>query len=334
MGFFAEFNTWLNALLVGYIGDNTARIAATLEPAIVTLGVVYVMVWGYLQLTGQIEEPFIGGVKKIITLAVILGCALHLWLYNSLIVDTFFNAPAQLGAVVVGAFDPVSIVDQIIFEGGDAANLLLEKGGLLDGNFAYYLAGIGVYVIVGLTAIYTIFLLALSRIALSVLLALGPLFIALLLFDSSKRFFEGWLAQLANYAFITILTVLVAALMLRVVTVSAQQAVSEGGAIQIAHAVRVCMAAGLTFLVMRQVMPMAAGLASGLALSSFGMVSAALAWGFGGAVRSTGQFARGLTDRETNRWDPLSRQAGHRVRRGVMRAAMGRSRDNEIRRSA
>jgi type IV secretion system protein VirB6 len=334
MGFFAEFNTWLNALLAGYIGDNTARIAATLEPAIVTLGVVYVMVWGYLQLTGQIEEPFVGGVKKIITLAVILGCALHLWLYNSLIVDTFFNAPAQLGAVVVGAFDPVSIVDQIIFEGGDAANLLLEKGGLLDGNFAYYLAGIGVYVIVGLTAIYTIFLLALSRIALSVLLALGPLFIALLLFDSSKRFFEAWLAQLANYAFITILTVLVAALMLRVVTVSAQQAVSEGGAIQIAHAVRVCMAAGLTFLVMRQVMPMAAGLASGLALSSFGMVSAALAWGFGGAVRSTGQFARGLTDRETNRWDPLSRQAGHQVRRGVMRAAMGGRRDNEVRRSA
>jgi hypothetical protein len=38
---------------------------------------------------------------------------------------------------------------------------------------------------------------------------------------------------------------------LRVVTASAQQAVSEGGAIQIAHAVRVWMAAGLTFLVMR-----------------------------------------------------------------------------------
>ena len=181
----------------------------------------------------------------------------------------------------------------------------IQKGGILDGNFAYYLAGFGVYLIVGLTAIYTIFLLALSRIALSVLLALGPLFIALLLFASTKRFFEAWLAQLANYAFITILTVLVAALMLRVVTVSAQQAVSTGGGIQIANAVRVCMAAGLTFLVMRQVMPMAAGLASGLALSSFGVVSAALAWGFGGAVRSTGQFARGLVDGQTNRWDPL-----------------------------
>jgi len=334
MGFFAEFNAWLNALLVGYIGANVSRIAATLEPAIVTLGIVYVMVWGYLQLTGQIEEPFIGGVKRIITLAVILGCALALWLYNSLIVDTFFNAPTELGAVIVGAFDPVGIVDQIIFEGGDAANLLLEKGGLLDGNFAYYLAGIGVYLIVGLTAIYTIFLLALSRIALSVLLALGPLFIALLFFNSTKRFFEAWIAQLANYAFIALLAVLVAALMLRVVTVAASEAVSEGGSIQIANAVRVCMAAGLTFLVMRQVMPMAAGLASGLALSSFGVVSAALAWGLAGTVRGTGQFGRGLFDRETGRSDPLSRKAGYALRRGVVRAVSRPWRENQVRRSA
>lgn len=335
MGFFAEFNTWLNALLTGYIGDNLARVAGALEPAIVTLAVIYVMVWGYLQLTGQVEEPFVSGVKRIVVLSVILGCSLGLWLYNSLIVDTFFNAPGQLGAVIVGAYDSVDTVDQIIFEGGDAANLLIQKGGILDGNFAYYLAGFGVYLIVGLTAIYTIFLLSLSRIALSVLLALGPLFIALLFFQSSKRFFEAWLAQLSNYAFISILTVLVAALMLRVVTVAAQQAVAEGGGIQIATAVRVCMAAGLTFLVMRQVMPMAAGLASGLALSSFGIVSAALAWGFGGALRSTSRFTQGLTDSNTQRWDPLSRQAGYRLRRGVLRAATSVvKRPNHIRRSA
>ena len=124
---------------------------------------------------------------------------------------------------------------------------------------------------------------------------LGPLFIALLFFETTKRFFESWIAQMANYAFITILTVLVSALMLTLLSTAAQQAVSAGGGITIAHAVRVCMAAGLTFLVMRQVMPMAAGLASGLALSTFGAVSAALAWGMGRASRSIrGVLARGV----------------------------------------
>lgn len=82
------------------------------------------------------------------------------------------------------------------------------------------------YLIVDLTAVYTIFLLALSRIALSVLLALGPLFLALLMFETTKRFFESWIAQMANYAFITILTVMVAALMLTLVSTAAAQAAS------------------------------------------------------------------------------------------------------------
>ncbi|HEY2398808.1 MAG TPA: type IV secretion system protein [Steroidobacteraceae bacterium] len=318
MGFFAEFNTWLNAMLTSYIANHTAGVAATLEPAIVTLGTIYVMIWGYLSLTGQVQEPFVAGVKRLIALAVILGISLHLWLYNALLVDTFFNAPSALAASFLGAYDSVTLVDEIINSGADTAELLLQKGGLMNGSFSFSLAGILVYVIVSLTAIYTIFLLTLSRIALSVLLALGPLFIALLLFESTKRFFEAWLAQLANYAFITILTVLVSALMLSLLRTAAQQAAGAGGGIQIALAVRVCMAAGLTFLVMRQVMPMAAGLASGLALSSFGLMSSSVTWAFGRAMRNTGQFARGLGDRDPSRWDSLSRKAGYYTRRGVV----------------
>ena len=54
MGFFAEFDVWLTGILSRYIADNTAAIARILEPAIVTLGVFYVVVWGYQQLMGKI----------------------------------------------------------------------------------------------------------------------------------------------------------------------------------------------------------------------------------------------------------------------------------------
>ena len=333
MEFFGQFNAWLIALLSNYIGTNTALIAGALEPVAVTLGVVYVMIWGYLQLTGQIQEPFIAGVKRIGVLAVIFGVALHLWLYQSLIVDTFFNAPAELASTVVGGYDPVSIVDQIMDRGADAGGLLLAKGSLFHGDFSYYVAGVAVFALVAIMAVYTMFLLALSRIALSVLLALGPFFILLLLFDSSKRFFEAWLAQLSNYALITILTVLVAALMLDVVGAAAQAAASTGGGIQIMQAVQVCLAAGLTVLIMRQVMPMAAGLASGLALSSFGIVSTAVAWGLGRATRHTGQFSRGLLDRETSRWDPLSRKAGYYTRAGIAASMRKLKGPNQVRAS-
>lgn len=324
MGFFAEFDAWLNAILSTFIAGNLAAIAAILEPAIVTLGVFYVIVWGYLQLMGKIEEPFVEGAKRLLTLGVILGLSLQLWLYNEAIVDTFFRAPTALAAGIIAArdpaappFTPVSVVDEIFFDGDDAARMLMEKGSIFGGDIVFYVAAFAVYLIVGLTAIYTMFLLAMSRIALAVLLALGPLFLAMLFFESSKRFFEAWLAQLSNYAFLAILTVLVAALMLEVISAAAQAAVAVGGGIGIAHALKVCAAAALTFLIMRQVPAMAQGMASGIALSGFGAVGNIVRAAWGGmrsAGRQAGQFGRGaVMDQERSRWDSISRKVGQSV---------------------
>lgn len=271
MDFFQTFWTWLNGELASYIGDNTARVASILEPAVVTLGTVYVMIWGYLQLTGRIEEPFVAGVKRVMTLAIILGVALHLWLYNTLLVDTFYNAPTEFAAAIVGASDPVQTIDAIWNAGGAVADQLFRDGA--SWHFGYALAGLVVWLIVGLLCVYTMFLLALSSVALAVLLALGPLFVAFLLFDTTRRFFEAWLAQLANYALITILTVMVAALMLHLVQSYAQQTQALGTAIRTVDAINMILATVLVFLFLRQVMPIAGGLAGGVALNSLGLVS-------------------------------------------------------------
>jgi type IV secretion system protein VirB6 len=277
MGFFAEFNGWLTALLDDYIHQYTVQMAAILEPALVTLGTLYVLIWGFLHIAGRIEEPVLEGLKRIAILSLVFGIGLDLWLYDTVIVEIFYRAPATLAGRLVGSNDFVTIVDTILFRGDDVATALLAKAGVFHGNFSFYFAAIAVYIVIVITAVYTMFLLTLSRIALSVLLAIGPLIIPLFLFQSTRRFVEAWFAQLATYAFVAVLAGLVAALMMHLIDQAAAQAQAAGGGIQIAQAVRVCIAAGFTFLVMRQVLPMAGGLASGVALSTFGIVSGALA---------------------------------------------------------
>jgi type IV secretion system protein VirB6 len=278
MGFFAAFWSWLNGQLAAYIGDNTARLATVLEPAIVTLATVYVMAWGYLHLTGKIEEPFATGLKRIIMMAVILGLGLRLWLYNTLIVDTFYSAPAQLASAIVGSSDPVGTIDSIWESGGAVAGNLWDKGGVLTGDFGYYLAGAVVWCLMGALCVYAMFLISLSSIALAILLALGPFFISMLFFDATRRFFSAWIAQLANYSLVTILTVMTAALLLQVVQSFAAQTAARGAAILTVDALHMMLISMLVFLIMRQVMPIAAGLAGGLALNSFGIVSRSVGW--------------------------------------------------------
>lgn len=322
MGFFEQFFTWLNGQLATYVSANAARVASAIEPAAVTLATVYVMMWGYLSLTGRIQEPILEGIKRILVIGIVLGVGLRLWTYNDLAVDTFTRGPDQLAAAVLGSSSTVSVVDQIWIDGNLTAEQLLGKGSVLNENFAYYLAGFLVYFLVGLTTVVTAFLLALSKVALALILALGPIFIVLLFFDATKRFFEAWIAQLANYALVTILATLAAALLLSVLRSYTKSAASLGGAITIAEGARVCVASALVFLVMRQVMSIAAGLASGIALSSFNAITGLLNWALGGAKRTSYEFSRGVLDglrREPgSRWDSFRRLAGNRIGAGVV----------------
>jgi type IV secretion system protein VirB6 len=319
MGFFATFWGWLNGQLGTYIGSNTAALASVLEPAVVTLATLYVMAWGYLHLTGQIEEPFTAGLKRIITLAVILGVGLNLWLYNTVIVDTFYNAPAQLAAAVIGAGDPVGTIDSIWESGGTVAGNLWVKGQTwsIGAAAGYLLAGAVVWCLMGLLCVYAMFLIALSNIALAVLLALGPLFVAMLFFDATKRMFAAWMAQLTNYGLITVLTVMIAALLLQLVQNFASQTAARGGDILTMDALNMVLVAVLVFLILRQIMPIAAALSGGMALTSFGLVSRSIGWArqrasavaspvAGFAARKLLQIPRGMPVRVANPPSPRS----------------------------
>jgi type IV secretion system protein VirB6 len=286
MGFFATFWSWLNGQLAAYIGTNTAKMAAALEPAIVTLSVLYVMAWGYLQITGRIEEPVLNGLKRIATLALILGVSGDLWLYDTVIVDTFYRAPAELAAAVVGSADPVSTIDSIWQSGGSVAGNLWTKGHLWEG-YGFLIGATVVWCLIGLLCVYAMFLIALSSIALAVLLALGPLFFACLLFEPTKRLFSAWMSQLATYSLITVITVMLSSLLLQSVKSYAAQTAARGNEIVTVDILDMMLLAFLVFLILRQVMPIAAGLAGGVALSSFDALgrTARAAFGLSGPVR-------------------------------------------------
>ena len=81
-------------------------------------------------------------------------------------------------------------------------------------------------------------------------------------------------------------------------------------------------------------MPIAAGLASGVALSSYGVVSGAVRWGMGSARRSGYEISRGVMDgirREPiSKWDSFRRMAGNKVGRGLSGGFQGASRGGTV----
>jgi type IV secretion system protein VirB6 len=328
--FFGTFWSWLSGQLAVYIGDNTARLASILEPAVVTLATLYVMAWGYLLMTGRIDEPVVAGLKRIAMIALILGVGLRLWLYNTVIVDTFYTAPAQLASAMVGSSDPVETIDAIWDSGGAVADFLWTNAHVSVSGVGFAFAGAIVWCLMGALCVYAMFLIALSSIALAVLLALGPLFFAMLFFDASRRFFTAWIAQLANYALITVLTIMVGALLLQVVQSYAMQTAARGAAILTVDVINMLLISALVFLVLRQVMPIASALAGGAAINSFGFIGRPAAWamrsaaGYGG--RAAALAGRELAGPATRTASFVGRHLGGAVT-GVVPLLTGTTRD-------
>ena len=212
------FFTWLTGQVNNFIATQVGTVSTLLEPAVITLASVYVMMWGYLQLTGKIEEPVLEGGRRILILGVILVLAFKISQNIAPLLDVFVQSPQAVAAGMLGA-TPMATVDTIWTQGSAVGDSLLSQGSLFsESGLSLVACGLICYLAIGLTTLYVAFLMALALVALAILLALAPLFIAMLLFDSTKRFFEAWIAQLANYALVIILVASVANLMLHAVS--------------------------------------------------------------------------------------------------------------------
>ena len=312
-----NFFVWLNGQVNNFIADQVGTVSTLLEPAVITLASVYVMMWGYLQLTGKIEEPILEGGRRILVLGVILVLVFKISQNIAPLLDVFVQGPQALAAGMLGA-TPMAAVDTIWQQGSAVGDALLKQGSLYsESGLSMVASGLICYLCIGLTTVYVAFLMALALIALAILLALAPLFIAMLLFDSTKRFFEAWIAQLSNYALVIILVATIANLMLHAVSQPLQIAYNEGASVTGADALRVSLFCAFVVLIMTQILPMASGLASGVALSSGNVISGLVRRGLG----TSGRVGRGLFDSATgaytpataSRLDPLSRKAGQQL---------------------
>ncbi len=115
--------------------------------------------------------------------------------------------PQSSPAAVIGASDPVHTIDSIWEQGGAVAGYLFQQRRCLQRRFWLLHRGSRrVGYSWGCCVCTTMFLIALSHVALGDSAGSGALFLSQCCwFDSTRRLFDAWLAQLTNYALITLL---------------------------------------------------------------------------------------------------------------------------------
>lgn len=290
--FYTDFFFYVEGRLATFTTDATVRIAESLKPAAATFLTIYIILYGWSLAAGKIQTPLPDSLIRLFKIALIFGLAFNLGAYNTYIANVATGLPNEISRAFVPAefraeTTTLGLLDEAYNQGWEAGERIMNEGGVLSGNLLPYVVGTFVWLATLLVTLYAAFLLLLAKIAIAVILAVGPIFIVLALFEQTRRFLESWIAQLVNYVFVQILVAAVLGFTIAVFNDTAQRAVIEK--LNYDTAGYLVIIGLMIALVLGQVTSMASGLSAGASLATngaFGAASRALG-GTGGKALGT-----------------------------------------------
>jgi type IV secretion system protein VirB6 len=301
--FLANIFATVDTATTAYIGTTAAAVAADVGPIATKMFTLYLIFYGFAIYFNKTGELIMETAARLIKVGFIMHLAIAIGTYNTLISDTLIGMPDYLMGLVSGSTTTASktVLDDILSDAINSGTAVWEQGSMLppDANpGAYFLAlimWISALVCIG----YGAFLIILSKVALAVLVGIGPMFIICLMFESTKKFFESWLGQALNYVLISMLTVAVIKLLFGMYANAAQAtmtAATTSADFGLLSCVSMLILAVICFLILMQVQTIASSLAGGVSISTMGAINWAL-----NATRNTGHAMRPTTMRNAYR---------------------------------
>jgi type IV secretion system protein VirB6 len=266
--------SFVDSTCATYIQSGVSNMAKAIEPAAVGLTGVYVMLWGFAHLAGLIHEPIMDATKRLIKVGFILGIALNLGTYNSYVTDTVLTAPGELAAVIsgnAGVGNMAASLDQMFSKFWSLGTTFWDTAGITNGYIGYALAAIFCWVVGAIVTGYAAFLIVLAKIGTAIIIALGPVFIISAMFSTTRRFFEVWVQQLANYGLVNVLVIALNVFLFQLLEkyLTATQTASNNN--EVVAIMPVMLVSIVCMMLLTQVMGLASGLAGGIALSDMGV---------------------------------------------------------------
>jgi type IV secretion system protein VirB6 len=267
----------LDSTLNTYTSDVIEAVITDITPVVSVMLTIYMMLWGWLTIRGQINEFVTDGFTRIVRLTIIVAIALNIGHYNGFVGDFLTALPDHLLAITANGAATTTgeyldnTINEIWAAGWAFKNKSDELSTLGVSDFALtaialFVWGLGIF----LTAIAA-FLLILSKMALAVLVSVGPIFIILTMFEATKKFFDAWLGQCFNFILISLLVGGVLRLIIGfTLTEITDLDLLNKDDIEAFDSVSIIGYSLIGIYVLRHVLPIASALGGGIALSTLG----------------------------------------------------------------
>jgi len=211
---FAFLDNHFSSPLQNFISSSTSGISGWVTGPLTAALTLYVILYGFLVLRGSVQEPIMEFAFRAMKLAIILMLVRNASEYQNYVTNVFFEIlPREVSeALNTGGAPSASTFDSLLDKGQKSANdIWAQSAWPVDPLTSF--AGLVVIVVTFIVASIGYVVSLYARVALAIVLAIGPIFIALAMFQSTRRFTEAWIGQLANFVILQVLVVAVGSLL-------------------------------------------------------------------------------------------------------------------------
>ena len=259
-----------------FITQTVSHLTRFLTPIFSNLVVIMGAIWGYMILYGKTEALLQEGLFKILRITFIMTLGLSVGTYMELIVGTAQGTGETLAAKMMGmpAGDIANTLDRMMEQIFSLSEQAWQKAGILQGDFGMYFVALVIGMGGAIVMTYLSFLVLASKVLMTVILAVGPIFFIFLLFEKTQKWFENWLGYLMNAIFILLFAVLLGSFCLHLLEIFLNKMLTntaEQGTFS--DAILLVIMFLTVFMVLMQVPNIASGLGGGLSLATKGAIS-------------------------------------------------------------
>ena len=234
--------------ILDYVDTAVANTAGLISGPLTAALTLYVVVFGWQLMSGRMQAPLADVAQRSIKIGMILALVLggSNGLYASLVKTPLLTTiPNEISQMVSGKTfqDNESGFDGIVAAAGKASDQIWDSvgygsvTGAMKAGFATFMLTVVGYATATVGFTFAMY----AKLAVGLLLGLGPIFIAFALFDATRRFFDGWLSQVANFVILQVLIAASQLVMVSAVTtcLNAPMTLASGGVI--ASAIVTCL---------------------------------------------------------------------------------------------
>ena len=199
-----QFDVVLNAYVLGVVSTLTTALA----PIALSAMTLWIALYGWAVLRNEVSETVPIFVWKVVKIGFVLAFALQSGFYISNVADTA-NAlaagvattflPAAADPLVIST--PYALLDAFNDKASQLTLDLLKDAGItrLDLLFAATVCSLGNVIFLCIA----MFVVTLSKVLLTFVIAVGPVFILCLAWRPTVRFFDSWLSMVLNTVVLT-----------------------------------------------------------------------------------------------------------------------------------